>query len=183
MAFGGGRRQWRVTGRGGWRTPRTWRLNRGSCTVVLAMLRHHLSQTRVATSSKIRAEYVSRRQGNTQAVAVLQSNLELWLAVRGPDLQSLAEPSDETMRRAMVARDSLAKLQEKHAGIAAVGALKSMNFERIRQENFLATPESYFNELVKDLQGLEQHEQEAERRKEAWLPEVLHTQCSATSVG
>ena len=70
----------------------------------LAMLRHHLSQTRVATSSKIRAEYVSRRQGNTQAVAVLQSNLELWLAVRGPELQSLAEPSDETMRRAMVAR-------------------------------------------------------------------------------
>ena len=58
-----------------------------------------------------------------------------------------------------------------------------MNFERIRQEKFSATPESYFNELVKDLQGLEQREQEAELRKEAWLPEALHTQCSATSVG
>ncbi len=54
----------------------------------LAMLRVQLSQTRVATSSKIRAEYVSRRQGNIQATAVLQSNLKIWLAVRGPDLQS-----------------------------------------------------------------------------------------------
>ena len=117
----------------------------------LAMLRVQLSQTRVATSSKIRAEYASRRQGNIQATAVLQSNLEIWLAVRGPDLQSLADPGDEAVRQAMAARESLVKLQEKHAGseedsnaeefcghcIAAIDALKSTNFERIRLEKVL----------------------------------------------
>ncbi len=92
------------------------------------------------------------------------------------------------MRQATVARDSLVKLRENHAGteedsnvgefcghcIAAVDALKSMNFARIRLEKFSATPEALFDLLVKDLQGLEQRELEAERRKEAWFLDVLH---------
>ena len=148
----------------------------------LAMLKLHLKNTRVATTQRIKDEYDRRKRLNQEAIAVLQLNSETWTLVHGPHVENLSDPSDEALDQAHKARDTLLNIQAAedipnnmmqiiHGTIKAVDLFSSLNFHRIRVEQFPLTPESLFECLVQNMHDLHcDCKLDAENlRRQTWL--------------
>ena len=102
---------------------------------------------------KIRKEYEDRKIKNEQAVDTLEQNLEIWLRVQGPPLDSLKAPSGHALAMAREAKESLEKLKEHYKDsrcgtdsfcshcIDAAGSLRSLELAVVREEKFHLTPE------------------------------------------
>ncbi len=78
----------------------------------LATLRVLLKNARLATSSRIRAEYEGRRQRNAEACAVFEANFHMWRYVEGPRWDELTGPTDESLERARAAKARLEEIRD-----------------------------------------------------------------------
>ena len=141
-----------------------------------------MKNTRVATTKRIKDEYERRKDKNREAVEVLEANFQLWTLVKGPCVEYLTEPSDEALDLAHEAKELLLRIRAQEDApdnaaqiandmIKAVDTLASLNFERIRKENFPMTPETLFEGFVKNMKELHSERKlvaEASRRQN-WL--------------
>ena len=107
-----------------------------------------------------------RGEDNAKAVEILHQNEHLWRHVGGPYPESLFAPSADALERCRSACETLERLREVNDGRdgldeyvaeirqAAVGTLKSPEWEAIRSERFSMTPPARFSELVRNAESL-----------------------------
>ena len=131
----------------------------------LQSLRLELVTTHCATSHKLQQTWERRLEENGIAVDALINNAHLWKHVNGPDPETLLEPSEPQLRSARLATQRLRVMLATHGPndrdgldvyaeeiFRAVGMLKQVAWEAIRQERFFLTPQGLFDELVRDVQ-------------------------------
>ena len=110
-----------------------------------ACTRLELHQARLATSTKLRAEWNRRLEKNAVAVDVLNSNRRLWLKAGGDEPDSLTSPAEISIDRCNKTVEVLQAMLQKHGpqgGLdsfvqdieAAVKMMKVVTWESIRKD-------------------------------------------------
>ena len=77
-------------------------------------MRMELHQSRLATTTKLRAEWDRRLERNAAATDVLNSNRGLWLSAGGIDPESLRTPNESAMEHCSRTVEVLNKMLDRH---------------------------------------------------------------------
>ena len=108
---------------------------------------------------------------------ILRSN-QLWVKLEGPRADTLFNPSRHDLERCNQCVEDLGELQHRDENIddafasevrRAVGMLKSLAWDDIREERFPLTPQGLYVELVRNAEKFLNKHGEEKRRREAWL--------------
>jgi len=150
----------------------------------LACMRLELHHSRLASTTKLRAEWDRRMERNGVALDVLNSNRQLWLQAGGADPESMASPTQLTLDHCAKTVDVLKKMLEKHGprgGLDsqtedcenAVKMLRVVTWEAIRKEKYPLTPRGVYDELVRNAQNILSAWSGDARRREARMQAPL----------
>ena len=80
----------------------------------MACIKMELHKARLATSSKLRAEWENRLENNSRAVDELNTNRSLWIQAGGPDPELLVSPTEIHMDQCTKAVEMLEKMLMKN---------------------------------------------------------------------
>ena len=95
----------------------------------MACIKMELHKARLATSSKLRAEWEKRLENNSRAVDELNTNRQLWIQAGGPDPELLVSPTEIHIDQCSKAVEMLEKMLVKNGpkgGRASDGGMPHM---------------------------------------------------------
>ena len=78
----------------------------------VGLLMCELSESQVASTTKLCREFEKRSNDNSDACDVLHNHQHLWASVGGPQVESLFRPSVEDIEQAKKCCDTLQKMAE-----------------------------------------------------------------------
>jgi len=150
----------------------------------LACMRLELHYNRLASTSKLRAEWDKRMERNGVALDVLNSNRQLWFQAGGADPESMASPTQLSLDHCAKTVDVLKAMLKKHGprgGLDsqtedcenAVKMLRVVTWEAIRKEKYSLTPRGVYDELVRSAQHILSAWSGDARRREARMQAPL----------
>ena len=84
----------------------------------VGLLRVEISESQIASTSKLRKEFEKRSEDNSVACDVLHNHQHVWASVGGPQVESLFRPSVANLEKAKQCSETLEQMAEGDEGFS-----------------------------------------------------------------
>ena len=78
----------------------------------VGLLRLELSNSQIASTEKLRKEFITRSEENSKACNILHNHQHVWASVDGPPVEALFRPSLRDIEQAKQCGETLQKMSE-----------------------------------------------------------------------